>query len=476
MTSWPLLTTLIVCPFLVALLLWQTPSQQWTRILVLGATLLELLLSTVVVVAMETHHDGFQWVEQWPWIATLHIQYHVGVDGLSALLLLTTSVLFVGVVLASWKMLEREMPRAYFAMLLLLEGSTIGVFCALDTMLFFLFWELTILPFYFLVTLWGEGAQHRQAATRYTLSMLAGGVPLLFGFLFAALQSSADTPTFDLLDLLAHPLAPSQQTTLFLLLLAGFSIKIPLVPLHTWLPALAMEGPVGVGALLTGLKIGAYGLFRFALPLAPVAVHHYYWLLAALGVAGVLYGAIMALAQTNLRRLLAFASVSHVGAVVLGFASFTEQGTQGALFQLINFPLIAGGLFLMAGSLYRRFGSTDTLQLGGVARHMPLLTLFFFVLSLASIGVPLTSGFPAELLLIIGIFTAYKGAGLIVLVGGILGAGAVLRNYRGLFLGTARHAFGPDLLIHERLYILLFVLLVLIVGLFPMLVLDRIGG
>lgn len=215
----------------------------------------------------------------------------------------------------------------------------------------------------------------------------------------------------------------------FLLLLAGFAVKTPVFPLHTWLPVVAMEGPVAVAALMTGLKLGAYGLIRFAVPLAPGAAQELHWLLAGLGVVGILYGALAAIAQTNLRRMLAYASISHVGLVLLGIASFSLQGVQGALFQLLNFTVVAGGLSLLTSFLHQRMGSTDLINLGGAGRSMPLLAAFFFVFALASLGVPGTTGFPAEFLILVSTLQSHTGAGLAALFGMVLGAAYVLDGY-----------------------------------------------
>ena len=379
------------------------------------------------------------------------------------------ALLFVVVLLVSWNAPNRPMFGPYYAFLLALEGLTIGVLCALDTILFFVCWELTLLPVYFLVSIWGVGPYRRQAALKYTMLMLGGGVPLLLGLLVAALYYQE--PQFDLTVLLAHPLPSSAQTVVFFLLLIGFGVKTPFFPLHTWLPSLAMEGPAEVTAIMTGLKLGAYGLLRFAIPIAPDAARNFHWLLAGLGVVGILYGAMAALAQSNLRRMLAFSSISHVGVVVLGMASMTLQGIQGAVFQLLNFTMVSGGMFLLAGQIHRRFGTTDLAQLRGLARSMPIAATIFLLLGFAGLGIPLTSGFAAENLLLIGIIKTYKGAGLAALGSGVLGAAYFLNYYRYAFLGPISHHSmimrGPDLLVHESLAALLLGGVILLGGIMP---------
>ncbi len=239
-----------------------------------------------------------------------------------------------------------------------------------------------------------------------------------------------------------------------------------------------MDGAVAVAAIMTGIKLGAFGLMRFAIPLAPQAAQELHWLLAGLAVVGILYGAVVALAQTNLRRMLAFSSISHVGLVLLGLASFNIQGIQGALFQLLNFTLISGGIFLISGFLHHRLGSTDVVSLGGIAHTMPLLAAFFFFFGLAGMGMPGTSGFPAELLILISALETHTGAGLAALFGVVLGAGYLLVIYRKAFLGPLRKdnvADAVDLLPRELALVLLFTVIILVAGIFPGVVFDLIG-
>jgi NADH-quinone oxidoreductase subunit M len=309
--------------------------------------------------------------------------------------------------------------------------------------------------------------------------MMGGGLPILFAFMLLAVQpGTTDTAyVFDYTELIRLSRDNPYQTVIFFLLLFGFGVKTPLFPLHTWLPVLAQEGPPATIATVVGLKLGAYGLLRFTVPLAPDAAHTFQWLLVGLGIIGVIYGAVAALSQTNLRRMLAFSSLSHVGLVVVGIATFSMQGIQGAVFQLLNFSLVAGGLFLLTGLLYQRVGSTDIISLGGVAKTMPLLSSFFFFLGLANMGVPATSTFPAELLVIISAFEHFTGIGLATLFGVILGAAYFLGIYRKAFLGECRHeviAEAVDLKKRELLIVLVMSLVVLVAGLYPQSVLETI--
>jgi NADH-quinone oxidoreductase subunit M len=265
------------------------------------------------------------------------------------------------------------------------------------------------------------------------------------------------------------------QVAVFLLLLLGFAVKTPVFPLHTWFPLLAMEGPVAVVALLAGLKLGAYGLIRFAVPLAPDAAQSLHWLLAGFGVVGLVFGAVTALAQTNLRTMLAYASLSHVGLVLLGIAAFNLHGIQGAVLQLLNFTLVSGGAFLATAFLRRRLGSTDIANMGGAARSMPLLAGCFLLLGLAGMGVPGTSGFPAELLILVATLETHPGAGLAALFVMVLSAAYFLDLYRRAFFGPAESPAvvqALDLRPRELLILLVFVALILGFGLFPATLLE----
>ncbi len=469
-----LLSLLIATPLVGALLTWLVAKGRWARWLALGFSLVELGLALGVVWGVAPEDEAFQLVEKHLWMPSINSYYHLGVDGLSALFLPMTAFLSVMMILSGWNVTNRVMPALYFALLLMLEGVTMGIFCALDTLLFFLFWELTIIPIYFLVSLWGIGPNRRHAATKYVLSMLAGGAPLLFGLLLAALYHQP-VARFDLTFLIHNPLPVSWQWPIFFLLLMGFGVKIPLVPLHAWLPTLAMEGPVSITAMMTGLKLGAYGLIRFVLPLAPDVAYEMQGVMVGLGVVGILYGALAALAQSNLRKMLAFASISHVGLVVLGIFSFTLQGIEGALYQLLNFSLTSGGLYLLAGFIHQRLGSTDRMHMGGLAHPMPLASAFFLLLGIASLGMPLTSGFPGELLLLLGVLQTHIGAGLAALGGVVLGAAYFFGFYRQAFLGPLGSSLStpiPALLPRELVVLFGFVFLILLGGWYPSLVLD----
>ncbi len=444
------------------------------RWVALAINLIAFIVALMIAVGFDSHLHGFQYVEKYAWIKGLNIHYFLGVDGISVLFLPSTTLLFTAVILASWNSIN-QLRNLYFALILILECAILGVFTSLDTMLFILFWEVSLIPLFFLISLWGVGANRRYAGVKYVLFMTAGGLALLFAFILLALGGEAGNYVFSYPELLKIAKDNPYQSVIFFLLLFGFGVKTPLFPMHTWLPVLPQEGHPASIATIVGLKLGAYGLLRFTLPMAPDAAQSFQGLMVGFGLMGVIYGSIAALNQSNIRRMLAFSSLSHVGLIVIGIATMSPQGIQGAVFQLLNFTMVAGGLFLLTGFLYQRVGSTDVVSLGGIAKTMPLLTAFFFFLALANIGVPATSSFPAELLLILSALGHYTGVGIAVLVGIILSASYTLELFRKSFLGECRHEAiidAQDLKKREIFIVLLMCFIVLFFGLFPQLILE----
>ena len=449
-------------------------TARWSALTTAG---LCLLLSLGITIGFNPSQPNFQYEFTASWIPSLNSHYLLGVDGISVLFLPFTALLFIVVILANWNAI-RFLPQLFFALLLLLEGLLLGVFCALDTLLFMLCWELSLIPVYFLISLWGAGAQRRYAAGKYTLFMLFGGAPMLLGFVLLALQTPAN-PTFAYPELLANPIPAAQQTLIFFLLLTGVAVKIPLIPFHSWLPLIAQEGSASAITLLLSLKIGVYALLRFVIPLAPQATLTYQWLLVGMGMFAVLYGAVTAMSQSNLRGVLAFSGISHVGLVVLGISSLSLAGLQGAIFQLLNFTLFTSSLFILVGFLHQRSGTCELQSLGGLAGPMPRMAAFFLLFGLASMGIPLTSGFPAELLLLSSVFSRYTGAGLLTLFTLIIGASGFLIAYRKAFWGPLLHPGNQRFAeLKPREYGLLTLLAILVIGLgcYPQLILSVTEG
>jgi NADH-quinone oxidoreductase subunit M len=479
--NFPLLSLLIIWPLVGAVATGFAGNRDRAKKIAVFIAVVELLGSLFAVYWFNADEGGeFQLVEHYAWMPRLNIQYMLGIDGISVLFLPMSAFVTLMALIASWNSVQ-QMAAFHYALLLALQGITIGVFTALDMVLFFMFWELTLPPIFFLIGLWGIGPHRRMAATKYTLFMLFGGAALLIAIVILALNAAPhiqgiDTQlVFSLPQLLKQPLPDKLQGAVFLLLLLAFAVKTPLIPFHTWMPTVTMEGPPQMSALLTGLKLGAYGIIRFTMPLAPSAAVEYSWILGVIGAITLVYGALIALYQTNLRRLLAYASISHVGLVIVGIASLNMQGIQGALLQLFNFTIVASSLMLIAGFIQHRLGSTECVHLGGLAKVMPKLTCFYFIFALASIAVPGTSGFPAELLLIISALVAHPSLGIAALAAAVLSAAYMLDFTRKAFFGPIIHqtvSHCQDLRRRELLLLCAPALLVIIFGIFPNLILH----
>ena len=481
--AFPLLSVLIWLPLAGAVLvggLRDLRTAKWCALLIAG---LELATALLAVVDFQTSiGNELQWVEHHVWIERLNIEYFLGVDGVSILLLPLSALLTLLTLLATWNSVQR-LAHFHLALLLALEGVTIGVFTAMDMMLFFLFWELTLPPIFFLIGLWGIGPGRRAAAIKYTMVMLFGGVALLFAIIMLAFNHAEATQggvpndlAFSLPVLLTTPLSGNMEAAVFFLLMLGFAVKAPLPPFHTWLPEVAMEGSTQMTALLTGLKLGVYGIIRCAMPLAPSSAVEYNWTLGIIGAVTLIYGALVALQQSNFRRLLAYASISHIGLILVGLTSLNMQGIQGALFQLVNFTVDASAMMLIAGFIHHRLGSTERIHMGGLAKVMPRLTGFYFLFMLASLGLPGTNGFPAELLIVISALTSHPSLAIAVLAGTVLSAAYMLSFTRRAFMGPAASGAVKqlqDLRPRELGVLCVFGALVIAFGMWPHMILDN---
>lgn len=478
----PILSSLILLPILTALLLGLIPSRNMAKGVALSVAIFELILSLGVVKLFDASNANLQFVEQYTWIELLNIHFELGIDGLSVLFLPCLALLMLIALLASWNSVQ-YFRRLHFALLLALEGVIMGVFCATDLILFYLFWELTLPVIFFLIGLWGIGPQRRGAALKYSLFMLFGSVPLLFAIIILAInhatQVGGSIPqdlAFSLPVLLATPVDDNLQPIIFLLLVIGFAVKAPLVPFHTWLPTVSMEAPTQMTAIIVGLKLGLYGILRYAMTLPLSAAVQYSWVLGIFGAVTLIYGAFIALQQSNLRRLLAYASISHAGLVIVGITSLNMQGIQGAILQLCNFTLIASSLMLIAGFIQNRLGSTDMIHLGGIAKVMPQLTVFFYLFTFANIGVPGSSTFPAEFLLMISALMAHPSLGITALVASVISAFYSLSFAKRAFLGPMVQKGMEklqDLRPREFALLCLPALLIILLGFYPDLVLEK---
>jgi NADH-quinone oxidoreductase subunit M len=439
-----ILTVVTFLPLVGALVVAILPSR-WSRPVALAFALAAWVVSLMMLIGYLPNRAGsqFLFLEAYDWIPIFGIQYKLGVDGMSAALVVLTTTLTWICILASWVPIQTRI-KEYMISFLVLEVGLIGVFLALDLFLFYIFWEIVLVPMYLIIGIWG-GANRIYSTIKFVLYTLVGSLLMLVAILATAFayQSATGswTGAFDLVALRAHVqtvgFAPALQVGAFIAFFLAFAIKVPMFPFHTWLPDAHTDAPTAGSVILAGvlLKLGAYGFLRFALPLYPDAAHTFAPTIIVLSLIAIIYGAIVALVQPDLKRLVAYSSVSHMGFVTLGTFVFTEQGIQGAILQMINHGLITGGLFLLVGIIYERTHDRTIAKMGGLAARMPLwaATLGFFVL--ASAGLPGLSGFVGEFLSLVGTFVVNPPAAAVATLGMILAAGYLLYMYGRVVFG-----------------------------------------
>jgi len=408
MMNLPMLTLLVVLPLLGGAALLLTPRDRpgVTRQLALVFSLVAFALSLAMWMGFDASSAEYQFVERYTWLPDFGISYHVGIDGISLLLVVLTTFLTPIALLCSWESVENRVREFSFFMLAL-EAAMIGVFVSLDLFLFYLFWDAMLIPMYFLIGIWGYD-RRIYAAVKFILYTMAGSVLMLIAIIWMAYHHQAVTgvPSFDLVDLLALNVPTVLQTWLFLAFAVAFAIKVPLFPFHTWLPDAHVEAPTAGSVILAGvlLKMGTYGLLRFAFPLFPEAALQFAPYIAVLAVIGIVYGALVAMVQPDMKKLVAYSSVSHLGIVVLGICALNINGVQGAVYQMLAHGVSTGGLFLIVGMLSDRRHTRQISEYGGLKSVAPQLVAAFLLVTLASIGLPGMNGFVGEFLILIGAF------------------------------------------------------------------------
>jgi NADH-quinone oxidoreductase subunit M len=450
--GFPILSILIFLPLVGAMLIWMLKSDELlVRIAGIAVTGIELALTVWLLFAFKTHTAAMQFVEQVDWIPAIGVSYHLGIDGISVLFLGVTALLSLLTMLFSWD-LAIEKIKGYVMALLALQATVMGILVSLDLVLFFVFWELMLIPSYFLIKLWGAGKIREHAALKYVLYTLTGSMLMLVGIIILDLnyQEVNGIHSFDLLALLTAPMSADKQLLVFLLLFFGFAAKAPIFPFHAWLADALVSGPVAVSVALAGIKLGTYGFIRFSIPLLPDASRALLVPLSVLALVGIIYGAFVALAQSDLRRLLAFSSISHLGFVVLGLFTLNFHGLQGGLLQMINLAFTTAGLFFIAGFLYSRGLQDDLTRYGGLVTPMPALAGFFIVIGLASVGFPGTNGFVGEFLILLGAFKAHWAFGAVGVLGVILGLAYILWYYERAMLAPPQETVIRDHRGNER--------------------------
>ncbi len=484
--NFPLLSLITFLPLVGGLVLLALPGerlQKWWALLVSLAT---FAASCLLWAWWKAGEAGMQFVEKLPWVPQFDMQYFLGVDGLSLFLVLLTTFLTVLVLLFSWEGVEKRL-KSYLFLMLLLEAGMIGVFLALDLVLFYVFWELTLIPMYFLIGGWGDphGTYNFlgrvlpwriYAALKFFLYTFAGSTLMLVAILVLYRQGG----TFDLLALQGLGLNANLQLWLFLAFGLGFAIKVPLFPFHTWLPDAHVAAPTGGSVILAGvlLKMGTYGFVRFCLPLFPDASRQLMPWVLALSVIGILYGALVALAQRDVKSLVAYSSVAHLGFVTLGIFALNTQGIAAGTLQMINHGLSTGALFLMVGMLYNRRHTRQLADFGGLWKQIPMYGFLFIIVALSSAGLPGLNGFVGEFNILLGAFQTSRVAAIFGTVGIILAAWYLLHAVRQMLHGPLNKPENQslrDLNLREVLVLAPIIVLFFVIGLFPNLFLDKIN-
>jgi NADH-quinone oxidoreductase subunit M len=473
------LTVIIFLPMLGAAVIGFIPglSHRAIRWLSVVFTFIPLVLSLYLFAIFDRASGAIQFEEKFSWIPAINAHYHLGVDGISLPMVVLMALLGFLVVLISWKIDLR--PKEYFAWLLLLEASILGVFCSLDLLLFFLFWEIEVIPMYFLISIWGTG-RREYSAIKYVVYTLFGSAFMLAGILSLYFT----TGSLSMVDIAQGGL-PVQSVipvaAIFWLLLIGFAVKLPVFPLHTWLPDAHTDAPTAVSVVLAGalLKMGGYGMIRICVSIFPAVAQQYAIILVILAVVNVLYGAAITMRQTDLKRLIAYSSVSHMGYVLLGIFALGQVSLVGATLQMFSHGIITGLLFAMAGLVMHNAKERDLRKLGGLARQVPIMAVVFSVAGVASLGLPTTSGFAAEFLVFVGSFTSTAVAGIklwtiLGVLGVVITAGYILWMLQRVFYGPPQDKFNKvkDADILERVYMFVFVAVIMLVGIYPAILTD----
>ncbi len=437
MSLW--LTAIVFIPMIGALILLLLPSgrQGMLRAVTFAIMIADLIVSLPLYWAFDAHSPAFQFVEKIAWVPTMGINYHLGLDGISLLLVLLTTFLGPIVVLGSAAI--KEHLKGYFICMLILQTGMLGTFLSLDLFLFYIFWEVMLIPMYFLIGIWG-GVERIYASLKFFIYTMIGSLLMLVGILWVYFNVTVPGVghTFDYTLIMQHAAFPVQaQIWLFAAFALAFAIKVPMFPFHTWLPDAHVQAPTAGSVILAGvlLKMGTYGFIRFAMPMFPMGVDYFKPLMLTLAVVGIVYGALLSIIQPDMKKLVAYSSVSHLGFVMLGLFALNEQAVSGAMIQMINHGLSTGALFLLVGVVYDRRHTRLIKDYGGIAKVMPWYTTVFIIVTLSSVGLPGLNGFVGEFLILVGAYQTAPIYAIIAATGVILAAIYMLWMVRRVFFG-----------------------------------------
>jgi NADH-quinone oxidoreductase subunit M len=475
----PLLSSIVLLPIIGSIAVMACKGRKWIQSVALGTSLSSFILTLIPVVSFNPEFSGFQFEEHLPWIQALGISYHLGIDGLSLFLLPLTTFLTTAALLVSWNRIAVK-EKTYYVSFLILEAGMLGVFVALDSFLFYVFWEAMLIPMFLIIGIWG-GKNRRYAAIKFLIYTMAGSVLMLVALIVMAFlsQSAGYGLSFDITRWLTLDIHPEVQIWLFAAFFIAFAIKVPVFPFHTWLPDAHVEAPTAGSVILAGvlLKMGVFGMLRFCFPLFPDAVRVCTPLIIGIGLTGVIYGAFLAFAQNDLKKLIAYSSISHMGLIVVGIFALNVSGVKGGIIQMVNHGLSTGALFILVGALYERKGTRNLDEMGGLAGRVPVLATCFMIALLSSIGLPGLNGFVGELLLLLGAFEFRWWAGTLGATTVILSAIYMLRMYQRVMFETERSPGGrqfSDFSLREKVVMIPILLFILIIGIYPSFFLNRI--
>lgn len=475
------LTTLVFLPLLMALVLWLLPNESLLKPVALAFSLVEFLLSLLLLVKFDPNSAGIQLAERYPWISSVGISYFLGIDGISFWLVILTTFLTPLTILGSWKAIDKKV-KGFLISMFILETTMLGTFLALDAVLFYSFFELSLVPMYFMIGIWG-GNRRIYATLKFFIYTMVGSLFMLLGIiaLMFYAQDQLGVISASLLDFykLKLPFVGgellSTQTLLFFAFSLAFAIKVPLFPFHTWLPDAHVEAPTPGSVILAGvmLKMGTYGFLRFSIPLFPEASEYYAWIFLLIGVVGIIYGALVAMVQTDMKKLVAYSSVSHMGYVILGLFALNAYGFGGGLYQMLNHGISTGALFLLVGMIYEKAHSREIAGYGGLASAAPIFSIIFVIVTMSSIAVPMTNGFVGEFYILLGTFLSARPFAFVAVAGVVLGAAYMLWMVKRVFFGEKGKLTleyepkGLDLNIREGVVLVPLVVLIFWMGIFP---------